>query len=240
MTFVDTAKGGPASGLLKLFRDGDTLPFRQDSGGTALLLDAGREDFTLRVVMSGYEPEEMRVAYADLDEHMPHVEAELIPLDLIGAELFTFAGDMPGLTEVDAVRIGPTAWTVQETDERKRLLTVHSLYNNDITAKRCALIAVDESAYEPIDIVKRLSKGVYKLREAPGADISGLYVARRVMGKARDGRYLLRLPGDLTGARWLLRTVTADGAVFRAFDSAGAGRPPDGGRIPIDAAMKGG
>jgi hypothetical protein len=238
ITFVDRAKGGPASGRIELFKDGEKLFFRQGSDGTALLLDEGREDFTLRVVMSGYEPEEVQVAYADLDEQAPQVEVELMPLDDLSAELFTFEGDMPGLTEVDAVRLGPAAWTSQGIDARKRLLTVHSLYNNEIAGRRCALVASDESAYEPIDIVKNLSKGVYKLEKAPETDISGLNVARRVTGKVQDGHYLLRLPDDVTGARWLLRAVTSDSMTFRTFEAADADRLANGGRIAIDAAPR--
>jgi hypothetical protein len=53
--------------------------------------------------------------------------------------------------------------------------------------------------------------------------MSGLNVAYRVVGKVTDGHCLLRLPDDLPGARWLIRTETADDAAFRLFETDGAG-----------------
>jgi hypothetical protein len=80
VTFVDSVSGTPASGHIELFGDGEKLDFRLSSDGTALLMDSGREDFTLRVVMTGYEPEEVRIAYEDIDKKMPLTEVRLTPV----------------------------------------------------------------------------------------------------------------------------------------------------------------
>jgi hypothetical protein len=239
VTTLDSATGRTADGLLRLSKNGEELKYRRTPDDMILLIDISREDFDLEVSVSGYEPEIVPVIYAELDERIPAIEISLIPQDTFGEAYLTIDGSMKDLISVDAVRIGPPSFTAQSIDEKKSLLTVHSLYNQNqvLPNSSYGIIAKDETRFEAIGIVKITPEGAYKLTKIPETQVSGLHLAYRVSGRVRDGTCLLRLPNDDSNARWILRAVTEAGESYRTFVIGDIEVGAEGKRIGIDAMM---
>ncbi|MDR0851320.1 MAG: hypothetical protein LBN36_02380 [Clostridiales Family XIII bacterium] len=238
VTILDSATGRPADGFLRLNKNGKELKYRNASDGLALLIDISREDFELEVIVSGFEPETVTVTYADLDEQIPAMEVSLIPQDSFGEAYLTIDGSLKGLIAVDAVRVAAPSFIAQAIDERKRLLTVNSLYNQVLPGRRYGIVSKDETRFEAIEIIKITPEGAYKLAKIPDVQVSGLHLAYRVTGRVRDGTCLLRLPNDDSNASWILRSVTAAGDSYRTFVIGDIEVGAEGKRIGIDAIMK--
>jgi hypothetical protein len=238
VTILNSATGRPADGLLRLSKNGKDVKYRNDSEGMALLIDIAREDFELGVAVSGFEPETVTVTYANLDEQIPAMEVSLIPRDSFGEAYLTIDGSLKGLIAVDAVRIAAPSFIAQSIDERKRLLTVNSLYNQVLPGRSYGIVSKDETRFEAIEIIKITPEGAYKLAKVPDTPVAGLHLAHRVTGKVRDGTCLLRLPNDDSDASWILRSVTSAGDSYRTFVIGDIEVGADGKKIGIDAIMK--
>jgi hypothetical protein len=238
VTILDSATGRPAAGILRLSRDGKDVKYRTASDGMVLLVDITREDFELEVSVTGYESETVSVVYENLEEQIPTIEVNLIPLDLFGENYVTIDGSLKDLISVDAVRISAPSFIAQSIDERKRLLTVHSLYNQVMPNHSYGIVSKDETRFEAIEIIKITPEGTYKLSKIPETAVSGLHLAYRVSGRVRDGTCLLRLPNDGNSARWILRAATSSGDSYRTFSIGDIEVGAEGKRIGIDSIMK--
>jgi hypothetical protein len=238
LTILDSSNGRQADGHLRIQRDGKELKFRKAPDGTILFIDTGREDFEFEVNIYGYEPETVSVKYADLDEQIPTLRITLIPKDPFGDNYLTIDGSVPGLIGVDAVSLVSSAFIAVSIDERKRLMTVQSLYNQELPSHLFGIIEKDETRFEPIEIIKVASNGTYKLTKVPEVPVAGMRLAYRVTGRVRDGTGLLRLPNDGSKASWIVRIAAKSENSYRILRAGDVGTDEAGKHIGIDALLK--
>jgi hypothetical protein len=258
LTMIDSATGRSAAGRVVLYADGKEQPYRMTPDGVCLVMGEMPEAITLRIEMTGYEPETMEVSLPAAADDILTIEAELMPIDRPGYLYITITGEAGETCDLDAVRPDTYAWTAKEPDVRKRLLPVAALYGGIISGRHYALIDPQQTLYHPITVVKRTKDDEYKLAEIPEGTTGGLQIARRVIGKTIDGVPTLKLPYDSDAATWLIR-IRKDGEdsfkraelcdltddpMTRVFDIASlSGALPQGGDTQFEeksGGMKGG
>ncbi|MDR2163249.1 MAG: hypothetical protein LBO70_04825 [Clostridiales Family XIII bacterium] len=238
VAFMDRTTGMPASGNVSLTRDGKRTNFRMSPDGVALFTDTGREDFTLGVSVSGYEHEDVRIEYGEIDEQLPYVEVYMIPQDVFGEDYLTIDGSVDGLTDVDSVCVDAPAWIVQNFDSRKLLLTVQSIYKNEIGGRHYGIIANDRTGYVPIEILGREPGDTYRVGVPPDGEVTpGLRLAYRVTGRVQGETCLLRLPNRVGRKAWILRVAIGNKSRFRLFDIDKTAQGAAGRRIGLGEIM---
>jgi hypothetical protein len=209
LSMIDGATGRSAAGRVVLYTDGKEQPYRMTPDGVALVMGEMPEKTELRIEMDGYEPETMEITLPAERNEIVTVEAELMPLDRPGHLYLTITGEPGEAGEdctFDAVRPDSYAWTANEPDVRKRLLPVVPLFGGIIGGRHYALIDPLQTHYFPITVVKKTNENEYKLTEIPEGTVSGLQIARRVLGKTIHGAPTLKLPYDSDTATWLIRS----------------------------------
>lgn len=223
LRLVDTATGRVLAGRdLELRRDGRRVRPLEKEDGYLIFLGEGRRDFDLSVRLRGYEPRQVRVAYAALDKALPLLELHLIPgKDYApGVPCFSLEGTCPGITALDAVRAGDSACLIREFDPRKRLVTLFNPHKLELDRTFYALVDPDRETYEPFRLVKRIDFQVYKTDRAIETRFGNYFpVCPMVFGGADpDGGYRLRVRDETAQARWIVRWEAGGQTFFQTVD----------------------
>lgn len=223
LRLVDTATGRVLAGRdLELRRDGRRVRPLEKEDGYLIFLGEGRRDFDLSVRLRGYEPRQVRVAYAALDKALPLLELHLIPgKDYApGVPCFSLEGTCPGITALDAVRAGDSACLIREFDPRKRLVTLFNPHKLELDRTFYALVDPDRETYEPFRLVKRIDFQVYKTDRVIETRFGNYFpVCPMVFGGADpDGGYRLRVRDETAQARWIVRWEAGGQTFFQTVD----------------------
>ena len=223
LRLVDTATGRVLAGRdLELRRDGRRVRPLEKEDGYLIFLGEGRRDFDLSVRLRGYEPRQVRVAYAALDKALPLLELHLIPGKgyAPGVPCFSLEGTCPGITALDAVRAGDSACLIREFDPRKRLVTLFNPHKLELDRTFYALVDPDRETYEPFRLVKRIDFQVYKTDRVIETRFGNYFpVCPMVFGGADpDGGYRLRVRDETAQARWIVRWEAGGQTFFQTVD----------------------
>ena len=223
LRLVDTATGRVLAGRdLELRRDGRRVRPLEKEDGYLIFLGEGRRDFDLSVRLRGYEPRQVRVAYAALDKALPLLELHLIPgKDYApGVPCFSLEGTCPGITALDAVRAGDSACLIREFDPRKRLVTLFNPHKLELDRTFYALVDPDRETYEPFRLIKRIDFQVYKTDRVIETRFGNYFpVCPMVFGGADpDGGYRLRVRDETAQARWIVRWEAGGQTFFQTVD----------------------
>lgn len=221
---LDTTTGSAVDEHNVQFRNGGhSLQLTPRGNGSYVLINSGREDFTLQVTVHGYEPCEVPVCYEKLDERIPIQEVFLIPSEntATGEPLLTFSGQLSGLEQVEAVSLRHAPCCIQEFDERKRIMKVFQKSSRaSMEDVAYGLIRADMTGYERIEILKETGKGEFKLKEPLKEPFSvNSPIARVIFGKAgQEGEYILRVRDESEDLRYLVRYVVEGETRFQVVD----------------------
>ena len=223
LRLVDTATGRVLAGRdLELRRDGRRVRPLEKEDGYLIFLGEGRRDFDLSVRLRGYEPRQVRVAYAALDKALPLLELHLIPgKDYApGVPCFSLEGTCPGITALDAVRAGDSACLIREFDPRKRLVTLFNPHKLELDRTFYALVDPDRETYEPFRLIKRIDFQVYKTDRVIETRFGNYFpVCPMVFGGVDpDGGYRLRVRDEPAQARWIVRWEAGGQTFFQTVD----------------------
>ena len=223
LRLVDTATGRVLAGRdLELRRDGRRVRPLEKEDGYLIFLGEGRRDFDLSVRLRGYEPRQVRVAYAALDKALPLLELHLIPgKDYApGVPCFSLEGTCPGITALDAVRAGDSACLIREFDPRKRLVTLFNPHKLELDRTFYALVDPDRETYEPFRLVKRIDFQVYKTDRVIETRFGNYFPVCPMVfgGEDPDGGYRLRVRDETAQARWIVRWEAGGQTFFQTVD----------------------
>lgn len=221
---VDTTTGiSVEEHNVQFYKNDNSLQPIPRGNGDYVMINSGREDFTLQMKVYGYEPCTVQIRYEELDAKLPMKEVFLIPSEntTAGETVITFSGHLPGLEEVEAVSFRHARYCIQEFDERKRIMKVFRKSSRaSMEDVYYGLIHMDTESYERFEVLKEVGTGAFKLREPLKETFSvNSPIARVVFGKAgADGEYILRVRDESEDLRYLVRYVVAGETRFQVVD----------------------
>lgn len=228
---VDTTVGCPvAERQVRFWEDGRELSFLYRGAGVYVLVNEGRKDRKLTVVVRGYLETVVEIRYAELTGTYPEVYVELIPDgQRYGNDDYAdIRGRVPGISSIAAVCLtDPLAKVISyhEKNGRMKLLTARKLEE-----KAYALIHAQTENFEEFHVASAKNRLVLRLAQPlktelkPEEEISRI-VRGRVEG---DGNYLLRLRGSGQETHYLIRYVISGKTTFEKIAVKCAGRTGNG------------
>lgn len=204
-------------------RDGHPIRPLPRGGGTYIFTNSGRMDFTMQVAVSGYETKTVEIVYERLDNRVPIQAVFLIPSENTakGETIMSFSGHLSGLEEIEAISLGYAPCTIQEFDERKRIMKVFQkgkgAFLEDVFY---GLLSKSGESYERVEIIKETANGTYKVRETLKEPFSiNSPLSRIVFGKVDSkGEYLLRVRDMSEDLRYLVRYMVDGEERFQVVD----------------------
>jgi len=222
---VDTTTGAAVDEKNVLFmRDGQAVQPETRGTGVFVFINTGREDFLMRIEVSGYEDIEIPVKYDALDERMPRVDALLIPSENVtkGGPVLSFSGNLPLLEEIEAVNLNRPVCQAGEFRPKDCTLTVFGRTGGRIQLEDVwyGLLTNDKKEYEKLGVNGNVSAQAVKLKEPPR---EGYFPNRQMMriifGKVSgNGDYLLRVRDDGKDQMHLIRYVVKGREKFMTAD----------------------
>lgn len=223
LRLLDTSTGRDVSASeVSLFKDGKLLHPLEKEKGTMIFPGLGREDFTLSLKAKDYESVSLPVRFDELDEKTPTVELHLIPSDVSVSPMpcLTLSGQLPGISELTAVRLGDTSCLVREFDTRKKLMTIFNPHKLELGRTHYALVNSEGGRFERFAIVKRVDDKTVKLDRALESEFGSNWpICPVVFGRTdSEGNYLLRVRDDAAKAKWLIRCMLGDEERFYIVD----------------------
>ncbi|MEG0779414.1 MAG: hypothetical protein RR426_02325 [Oscillospiraceae bacterium] len=220
---LDTTTGRPVPcNAVRFSRNGDTLRPLEKERGLGIFPGLGRYDFTLRLDSHSYEDWEIPVSYETLDEKMPLLEVQLIPISdshtpvpCLGIE-----GVLPGISGLTAVRVGDSACFIRGFEPPKKQLTLFNPHHLDLERTHYALVNPNTEAYERFQISRILDDGSIEIDRILEMEFENNFpIAPVVFGKTRaDGSYLLRVRDFSAAARWLVSYRWREQTYFQTVD----------------------
>ena len=183
---TDTTTGALLSGADASFtRDGKPIRFLNKGNGHLILIDTGREDFSLGVSLPGYVPRTVRVQYEELKPMYPALELPMIPdgSEKGPGEYAELRGRLEGLAELEAVWLGENACMIRSFNPRRGLLTLFNPHHLNMDRVFYALVDPDREVYEALKIEARISDTQFLLADKLNMEFGSHFpVSRRVFG----------------------------------------------------------
>mgnify|MGYP001622998679 CR=1 FL=1 len=228
---TDTTTGSLLSGADASFtRDGKPIRFLNKGNGHLILIDTGREDFSLGVSLPGYVPRTVSVRYEELKPMYPALELPMIPdgSEKSPGEYAELRGRLEGLTELEAVWLGENACMIRSFNPRRGLLTLFNPHHLNMDRVFYALVDPDREVYEALKIEARISDTQFLLADKLNMEFGSHFpVSRRVFGMVQeDGTYLLRLALHGDDPRWVVRCRAGEREWFQTVDTKSLPEPP--------------
>ena len=224
LRLLDTTTGFPVQDrAVRILWDGKLVHPQFRTDGSMIFLEAGQEDFTLDITLSGFEPRHLEVRRKELDPKLPLLELHMIPGDDYRLSRYPCLGVevvLPGIQTLDGVRAGESPCLIREQDPRRRLITIFNPHNLELNRTWYALVNPDQGVYEPFSVVRRVNGQQYKLDRALEMEFRNYFpICPLVFGCAGpDGRYRLKVRDDAASARWMLRWVAGGQVNFATLD----------------------
>lgn len=230
LRLVDTTTGRNVSGRkISIAADGKQMPFRMKDDWVLIFGEMEKRTFHLEICAADFEGVEMDVDLDGLDPKMPLLEIHMVPgkNPSGGQPMLSVEGTMPGIQELDAVRVGENSCLIREFDPRRRQAKVFNPHHLSLDRVHYALVDPDKGVFEPFRILRMVNDQTLKLDRIIEMPFKNYFpVTPRILGLIRpDGSYCLRLRDDSTQAKWLIRWVVDGEAHFRTVDFRVTGHP---------------
>ena len=200
---VDTTSGADVkeSNVLFLKDDKPIRPERRGMG-TYVFINTGRENFLMRIRVSGYEEYKVFVDYSSLDQHLPICDVFLIPSENLpgGLSHATLKGNLPFLKSIEAINLQQPLCSFQAYDAKKNLMTVYNATGGVVHLESGCYGMYDRETekYERIEVTGTVTSQSVSLKDPVSEDsVQGSMIFRIVYGSvSEDGDYLLRVRDD--------------------------------------------
>ena len=235
---VDTTTGATVDERNVLFMRDESQVRPDDRGnGTYVFINTGREDFLMRIKVSGYEEYVTRVRYEELDPNIPECIAFLIPSEKAkrGEGFFSLSGNLPFLEALEAVNLSRIACTANEYNKKKLLLNVFSSAGAWVTLenRNYGLLQPDKQSYEKIEVLGNEGPQYIRLKSPLEKEFtSNLPIMRIIFGNVNEnGDYLLRVRDDGGDQTYLIRFVVNGEVKFQVVDFY------EGGELSVEKAF---
>ena len=235
---VDTTTGATVDERNVLFMRDESQVRPEDRGsGTYVFINTGREDFLMRIKVSGYEEYVTRVRYEELDPNIPECIAFLIPSEKAkrGEGFFSLSGNLPFLEALEAVNLSRIACTANEYNKKKLLLNVFSSAGAWVTLENrdYGLLQPDKKSYEKIEVLGNEGPQYIRLKSPLEKEFtSNLPIMRIIFGNVNEnGDYLLRVRDDGGDQTYLIRFVVNGEVKFQVVDFY------EGGELSVEKAF---
>lgn len=220
---IDTTTGESVEERdVRFFRDNAAVRPIARGSGNYVFLNCGRTDFSLEIRVYGYEPFRMYIRYETLDEHMPVMEAFLIPSENAQGShpVIGFSGNLPGIQSVQAVNVNATCCCISGFDERKRIMKLFAMHGLGMDGIHYGLIHPDRQDYEPFAVQKQIAKDAVKIDHPLKEPFSvNAPISRIIFGSVTSqGDYCIRVRDDREHLLHLIRYVVKDETKFRMVD----------------------
>lgn len=212
---VDTAKGKPIAGqFVQFFRNGERIRFTEKGGGIYYLTEEERYDFDLRVCIHGYEDKSIRIGYDSLNDNMPLVQINLLP-----EKGLTLKGNLPGITEIQAVSLDMHNCFTGSYDSRKKTLTFFNPHKVRMIHKHYGIIQKDLS-FEPVTFIEDDETESVTLAAPLKSEFAVNAPVERIIFGETDakGNYRLSVYDDGDKLNYLVRYVADGEEFFRSFE----------------------
>ena len=222
---VDTTTGAAVDERNVLFVRDERQVRPEDRGnGNYVFINTGREDFLMRIKVTGFEEYVTRIRYEELDPNIPECVAFLIPSEKAkrGEGLFSLSGNLPFLEALEAINLSRLVCTANEYNKKKVLLNVFSSAGAWVTMenKYYALLQPDKQSYEKIEVLGNEGPQDIRLKSPLEEEFtSNLPIMRIIFGSANEnGDYLLRVRDDGGDQTYLVRYVVNGEVRFQVVD----------------------
>ena len=189
-------------------------------GGLYLFLNSGREDFDMEIRVYGYEPQKIRITYAEQEEQMPIREVYLLPLDNpVRENVLTLRGNLPGIEEIEAVSLTDTNCCIKEFDARKRIMTILNQRNIHFHHTHYGLVNRERTAYEHFELEKEISLQSIKCKKKlEQTFFINQPIVRVIFGQTNEqGDYVLKVRNE-ENAQYLVRFVVNGNTFYQKVD----------------------
>jgi len=123
--FIDATTGYAVNEAQVSFKtDRDDMTFISRGHGTYILINTGRENFLMQIVVKGYEEIPVEIKYEELNEVMPLKEVFLIPSEKTSSmeDVLFMRGNLPGLQSVSLIETNKVLATTNSYDQKKKLI----------------------------------------------------------------------------------------------------------------------
>ncbi len=233
---VDTTNGCPVNERRILAAaDGRKLTFLCKGEGTYVLLNEGRKDRKLSILVRGYLEAVVEICYEELAENCPEVYVELIPeKPKYGSfEFLDISGNMPGITSIAAVCLTKPCARALSYHAVKRQLKL--LEAGRLDEKAYALIHSQTESFEEFHVASVKNRLLLRLAQPLETEVKPKEeISRIVRGRVeKNGAYLLRLREDGRGMQYLIRYEVNGAAKFQKITAESAD-DWDNGRLQED------
>ncbi len=222
---IDTTTGAAVNERNVLFmRDERQVQPESRGDGIYLFINTGREDFLMRIRVTGFDEYVVRVKYGELDPRIPECNVFLIPSEntVKGESVLSLSGNLPFLEALEAVSLSKIVCSANEYDPKKNILRIFSSAGARVSMDNIwyGLLRPDKTSYEKIRVLGNETPQSIALKSPLEEEFtSNQPICRIIFGQVNeDGDYLLRVRDDGADQLHLLRYVVNGKAVFKEVD----------------------
>ncbi len=227
--------------MIQFNTDRDGMTFISRGHGTYILINTGREDFLMHIVVKGYEEAPIAVRYEELDEVMPLKEVFLIPSEKTSSseDVLFLRGNLPGLQSVSLIETNKVLATTSSYEHKKRLLQLFERgYRLNTEGSSYGIINREARTFEIFDIEELPNESQVKLKKPLQEEFQrNSQIGRIVVGYVYpNGDYLIGVRNDNAKKPAIVRFET-DEVTFMEVDFVQINKPPivaeDSEELPV-------
>jgi len=208
----------------------DDLNFIPRGHGTYILINTGRDNFLMQIVVKGYEEAPVEINYEELNEVMPLKEVFLIPSEKTSSseDVLYLKGNLPGLQSVSLIETNKVLATTNTYEQKKRLLQLFERgYRLNTEGSSYGIINREARTFEIFDIESLPNESQVKLKSPLQEEFQrNSQIGRIVNGYVYpNGDYLIGVRNDNAKKPTIVRYET-DEVTFLEVDFKEINKPP--------------
>jgi len=221
--FIDATTGFPVHEAQVLFKtERDDMKFASRGNGSYILINTGRENFLMQIVVKGYEAVDVSINYEELDEIMPLKNVFLIPSEKTnaGGDVLFLKGNLPGLQSVSLVETNKVLATTNSYDPKKRVIQLFERsYRLNTEGSSYGIINRELKGFEVFEVEELPNESKIKLLRPLKEEFQrNAQIARVVNGYVYpNGDYLIAVRNDSAKKTVIVRFET-DEISFKELD----------------------
>lgn len=182
----------------RFYKDGELLKPEHREEGLYILLNTGRENFTLSAEVTGYEMYHGQVNYEELDENQPFYTVYLLPKEdtRTGEPVLSYQDRIPKLEVLEAITLLKPRCAASEYNARKKELAVFWMDGNkDMPDVHYGLLQGQKDTYTHIEVEQVVSAARLKLVRPLEEEFRvNAPIYRIIFGQVNEkGNFLLRV-----------------------------------------------
>ncbi len=223
---IDTTTGNPPTDAAVRFYRRDGLLKAMDKGeGSFVFIDLGREDFLMRIEVTGYDALDLEICYEKLDEALPVMDVFLMPSENAyrGGRVISFTGKLPKLTAIEAVKPDNPVCTISDYDEEKQKIMLF-LPSRRISMESVHYGIVYEEPAPPVFEHFEVEETVLPVAVRIKAPLKREFmlnspICRVVFGRVdAKGNFVLRVRDNSSSLKYLVRYIVDGQEGFMEVD----------------------